>query len=52
MGFIVIDEDKVSFLPTKPGKFEGLVDAIPDVLDKVKGLKKGKSPSEDNAEKT
>ena len=51
VGFIVIGEDKVSFLPTKPGKFEGLVDAIPDVLDKVKGLKKDKSPPEDKPKK-
>ena len=50
VGFIVIGEDKVSFLPTKPGKFEGLIDAIPDVLDKVKALKKDKSVAEDKPE--
>ena len=39
VGFIVIEGEKVSFLPTKPGRFEGLIDAIPDVLNKFKGLK-------------
>jgi uncharacterized spore protein YtfJ len=51
VGFIIIGEDKVSFLPTKPGKFEGLIDAIPDLLDKVKGLKKEKSLTEDKPKK-
>ncbi len=51
VGFIVIGEDKVSFLPTKPGKFEGLIDAIPDLLDKVKGLKKDKSLTEEKPKK-
>jgi len=34
VGFIVIDDDKVSFLPTKPGRFEGLIDSIPGVIEK------------------
>lgn len=38
VGFIVIQEDDVSFLPTKPGKFEGLIDAIPAVINKVKDI--------------
>ncbi len=38
VGFIVIQEDNVSFLPTKPGKFEGLIDAIPGVINKVKDI--------------
>jgi len=42
VGFIVIDGDKVSFLPTKPGRFEGLIEAIPGVFDKIKGMRKGK----------
>ncbi len=42
VGFIVIDDDKVSFLPTKPGRFEGLIEAIPGVLNKIKGMKKDK----------
>ena len=51
VGFIVIGEDKVSFLPAKPGKFEGLIDAIPDVFDKVKAFKQDKSLTEDKAKK-
>ena len=50
VGFIVIDGDKVSFLPTKPGRFEGLIEAIPDVFNKFKGLKKGKGKGKDKAE--
>jgi len=48
IGFIVIQEDKVSFLPTKQGHFEGLVDAIPGVVEKVKAFipKKDKAKSE------
>ena len=51
VGFIVIGEDKVSFLPAKPGKFEGLIDAIPDVFDKIKGFKEDKSLAEDKPKK-
>ncbi|MCP4582335.1 MAG: sporulation protein [candidate division Zixibacteria bacterium] len=49
VGFIVIDGDKVSFLPTKPGKFEGLIDSIPGVIEKVKSMK-GKGKDKDKAE--
>jgi uncharacterized spore protein YtfJ len=42
VGFIVIDDEQASFLPTKPGKLEGLIDSIPDVFSKIKGLKQGK----------
>ena len=42
VGFIVIQEDNVSFLPTKPGQFEGLIDAIPGVINKVKDIIPGK----------
>jgi uncharacterized spore protein YtfJ len=42
VGFIVIDGDKVQFLATRPGKFEGLIEAIPDLFNKLKGLKKGR----------
>lgn len=38
VGFIVIDEDKISFLPTKPGKFDGIIEAIPGVFEKVKEI--------------
>lgn len=51
VGFIVIEEDKVSFLPTKPGKYEGIIDAIPGVIDQVrkisKSMGKGKGENKD-----
>jgi uncharacterized spore protein YtfJ len=55
VGFIVIAGDRVSFLPTKPGKFEGLIDTIPDIIEKVKhmvpkGKGKNKEKSEDKGE--
>lgn len=43
VGFIVIVDDKISFLPTSAKKFEGLIDAIPDIIEKIRGLKKSKS---------
>ena len=46
VGFIVIEKDTVSFLPTKPGKFEGLIDAIPGVINKVKDMVPGKGKTE------
>lgn len=51
VGFIVIQEDRVSFLATKPGRFEGLVEAIPGFLEKVKGFTKGrdKNKTEDKS---
>lgn len=42
VGFIVIAEDGISFLPTKQGKFEGLIEAIPAMLNKLKEMKKEK----------
>ena len=51
VGFIVISADKVSFLPAKAGKFEGLIDAIPDVFDKVKAFKQDKTLTEDKPKK-
>ena len=50
VGFIVIQEDKVSFLPTKPGKFEGLIDAIPGVVNKVKDIIPGKDKGKGSTE--
>jgi len=41
-GFIIIDEDKISFLPTKPGRFEGFIDSIPAIVEKFKGSKSDK----------
>jgi len=47
VGFIVIDGKDVSFLPVKPGRFEGLIEAIPGVISKVKDLAgKGKDKFE------
>lgn len=49
VGFIVIQEDDVSFLPTKPGKFEGLIDAIPAVINKVKDIIPAKNKAKDKS---
>jgi uncharacterized spore protein YtfJ len=40
VGFIIIEEDNVSFLPTTRSKYEGLIAAIPDIVTKLKDLKK------------
>jgi uncharacterized spore protein YtfJ len=47
VGFIIIEEDKVSFLPTGRTKYEGLIAAIPDLITRLKDLKtdKGKPDS-------
>jgi uncharacterized spore protein YtfJ len=45
VGFIIIEEDKVSFLPTGRTKYEGLIQAIPDVISKLKDMKKDDKPS-------
>jgi uncharacterized spore protein YtfJ len=45
MGFIIIEEDKVSFLPTGRTKYEGLIAAIPDLITKLKDLKTEKGHS-------
>ena len=37
IGFIIIDEEKISFLPTKPGRFEGFIESIPGIVEKFKG---------------
>ena len=39
IGFIIIDEEKISFLPTKPGRFEGFIEAIPGIVEKFKSPK-------------
>jgi uncharacterized spore protein YtfJ len=48
VGFIIIEEDKVSFLPTTKGKYEGLISAIPDLISKVSELKKDKKRPQEN----
>jgi len=52
VGFIIIEEDKVSFLPTGRTKYEGIISAIPELITKLTDLKKdgkkqskGESPS-------
>ena len=40
VGFIVLDEDRVSFLPTRPGKIEEIIELIPNVISKVVENKK------------
>ncbi len=57
IGFIVIQDEKVSFLPTKQGHFEGFIEAIPGIVEKVKdivpkgkGGGKGKGKGDDNSE--
>ena len=49
VGFIIIEEDKVSFLPTGRTKYEGLIAAIPDLITRLKDLKKDKGSSESKA---
>ena len=36
VGFIVLDGDKVSFLPSKPGKIDEIIELVPDVIKKFK----------------
>jgi uncharacterized spore protein YtfJ len=51
VGFIVMDTDKISFLPTKAGKFEGLIEAVPGLIEKVQDFaKKRKDKAKDKAE--
>ncbi|HEA67697.1 MAG TPA: hypothetical protein ENI07_12860 [Desulfobacterales bacterium] len=52
VGFIVIQEDNVSFLPTKEGKFEGLIDAIPWVIKKVKDIIPSKDETKSKKDET
>jgi uncharacterized spore protein YtfJ len=47
VGFIIIEEDKVSFLPTGRTKYEGIIQAIPDLITKLKDMKKDSKSSED-----
>lgn len=54
MGFIIIEEDKVSFLPTGRTKYEGLIAAIPDLITRIQEFKKDKDkkPEEKGGSKT
>jgi len=49
MGFIIVDGKKISFLPTKPGRFEGLIEAIPGIVEKFKERKAEKKAKDDDA---
>ena len=40
VGFIVMDGDKVSFLPSRPGKIDEIIELIPDVIEKFVDRKK------------
>lgn len=48
IGFIIIDDERISFLPTKPGKFEGLIEAIPGIVEKFKKSKADKGGTAEN----
>jgi len=49
VGFIIFDGTNFSFLPTTKGKYEGIIEAIPDLIGKLKQFKKGSSTdSRDN----
>ena len=51
IGFIIIDGEKISFLPTKAGRFEGLIDSIPGIVGKFRKPKEGKKGIDEDAEK-
>jgi uncharacterized spore protein YtfJ len=36
IGFIIIEEERISFLPTRPGRFEGFIESIPAIIEKFK----------------
>ena len=48
IGFIVIDDGLISFLPTKPGRFEGLIESIPSVVAKLRNQKNGTKDTSEN----
>ena len=50
VGFIVIDGNKVSFLPTCEGKFSGLIDSMPDFFENLKEKAKRKTRPEDGSD--
>lgn len=52
MGFIIIEEDKVSFLPTGRTKYEGLIAAIPDLIARVQEFKSDKKKESKDGSKT
>ena len=50
IGFIIIDGEKISFLPTKPGRFEGFIESIPGIVKKFKSPKRDKGGIAEDAE--
>ena len=50
MGFIIIEEDRVSFLPTGRSKYEGLIAAIPDLITRIQEFKKDKDDKKSGKE--
>lgn len=49
MGFIVIDDNKISFLPSKSGKFDGLIEAVPGIVEKFRAGKSEKKAKGNSA---
>jgi uncharacterized spore protein YtfJ len=48
--FIVIKGDQVSIMGTKPSKLEGLVEAVPGIIEKIHKAKEAKKEEEKKAE--
>ncbi len=49
--FIVVKGDQVSIMGTKPSKLEGLVEAVPGIIEKIQKAKKAKKEEEKEEEK-
>ncbi len=52
MGFIIIEEDRVSFLPTGRTKYEGIIAAIPDLITRIQEFKSDKKKDSKEGGKT
>jgi uncharacterized spore protein YtfJ len=48
--FIVIKGDQVSIMGTKPSKLEGLVEAVPGIIEKIQKTKQAKKEEEKKTE--
>lgn len=49
--FIVIKGDEVTVMGAKPGKLEGLFEAVPGIIEKIQKVKKTKKEEEKEEEK-
>lgn len=49
--FIVVKGDQVSIMGTKPSKLEGLVEAVPGIIEKIQKAKKAKKEEEKEEQK-